>query len=77
MAADAEHPYAEFKMMPIRMKLVMKEQKVPEVLVKCANSNMPIEIRQVRINPGGGARLKLQQEGATASARSASCHPGR
>lgn len=66
MPDDNEHPYAEFKMMGIILKLVMKEQKVPEVLAGCANSNMPIEIRQVRLNPGGGARLKLQEEGASA-----------
>ncbi len=44
-----KHPYAEFKMMPIRMSLVMDERRLPKLLVECGNSNMPIEVRRVRI----------------------------
>ncbi len=45
----ANHPYAEFKMMPIHMSLVMDERRLPDLLVECANSNMPIEVQRVRI----------------------------
>ena len=43
-------PYAEFKMMPIRMNLVMDQRRLPKLLVECANSNMPIEV-QARPHP--------------------------
>lgn len=45
----AKHPYAEFKMMPIHMTLLMDQRRLPKFLVDCANSNMPIEVRRVRI----------------------------
>ena len=53
-ASDPEYPYvkqpfAEFKMMPIRMSLVMDERRLPKLLVECGNSNMPIEVRRVRV----------------------------
>ncbi|MCS7305270.1 MAG: hypothetical protein NZ602_09220 [Thermoguttaceae bacterium] len=52
-----KHPFSEFKMMPIRMRLLMDQRKIPELLVLCANSKMPIEVRQVRINPGRAAKV--------------------
>ena len=52
-ASEPEYPYVkssgEFKMMPIRMSLVMDERSLPKLLVECGNSNMPIEVRRVRI----------------------------
>lgn len=59
-----KHPYAEFKMMPIRMNLVMDQRRLPELLVECANSNMPIQVRRVRIMKTQGGSLDL---GATAA----------
>jgi hypothetical protein len=52
-----KHPFSEFKMMPIRMRLLMDQRKIPELLAFCANSKMPIEVRQVRINPGRAAKV--------------------
>lgn len=52
-----KHPFSEFKMMPIRMRLLMDQRKIPELLVLCANSKMPIEVRQVRLNPGWAAKV--------------------
>ena len=54
LAVEAEypyvkHPYAEFKMMPIHMSLLMDQRSLPKLLVECANSNMPIEVRRIRI----------------------------
>jgi hypothetical protein len=57
LAADTEPPYAEFKMMPIRMVLVIDQRKIPELLGECANSSMPVEVRRVLLNPGGGTGL--------------------
>lgn len=45
----AKHPYAEFKMMPVRMKLVMDARRLPRLLVECSNSYMPLEVRRVRL----------------------------
>ncbi len=67
----AKQPYAEFRMMPIRMSLVMDQRKLPKFLVECANSNMPIEVRRIRLlktqgpasgsgaMSGGGARYGM------------------
>lgn len=49
----AKHPFAEFKMMPIRMNLVMDQRRLPKLLVACANSNMPIEVQRIRIKSQG------------------------
>ena len=45
----ARHPFAEFKMMPVRMSLVMDARKLPRLLVECGNSYMPLEVRRVRL----------------------------
>ena len=59
----ATHPYAEFKMMPIRMMLVMDQRKIPKLLVECANSNMPIEVSRVRL-----LKTQVQASGLGSSA---------
>ncbi|HEX4130454.1 MAG TPA: hypothetical protein VHZ24_10440 [Pirellulales bacterium] len=40
-------PFAEFKQMAVVMKFLMDQRKVPELLSACANSHLPIEVRQV------------------------------
>ncbi len=55
----AKHPYAEFKMMPVRLSLVMDQRRLPKLLVECANSNMPIEVRAVRLLKTAGEQLSL------------------
>jgi hypothetical protein len=50
----AEYPYVkpvppEFKMMPIHLNLVMDQRHLPQLLVECANSNMPIEVKRIRV----------------------------
>ncbi|MFZ5831178.1 MAG: hypothetical protein ACOY3P_13895, partial [Planctomycetota bacterium] len=52
-------PYAEFKMMPIMLRLLIDPQKIPRLLTECANSSMPIEVRVVRMNPGGAKPINL------------------
>jgi hypothetical protein len=47
-----KHPFAEFKMMPVCISLVIDQRKLPKFLVECANSNMPIEVRRVRLLKG-------------------------
>lgn len=55
----AKHPYAEFKMMPVRLSLVVDERSLPKLLVECANSSMPIEVRAVRLLKTTGEQLGL------------------
>jgi hypothetical protein len=71
LAADAKHPYAEFKMMPIRMLLFIDQTKIPKLLVECANSNMPIEVQAVRLRPGSVTSLDLGALTAAAVAQAA------
>jgi hypothetical protein len=65
----AKHPYAEFKIMPIRMDLVVDQRRLPNLLVACANSNMPIEVRRVRIAKTQGGTLDLGAGGGGAAPR--------
>ena len=57
LSAASPPPFAEFKMMPIRMSLGMDRRKIPKLLVECANSTMPVEVQRIRINPQGGLGL--------------------
>jgi hypothetical protein len=51
--ADA-YPYVthvppEYKIMPVRLHLQMDQRYLPKLLVECANSSMPIEVKRVRL----------------------------
>ena len=72
----AKHPYAEFKMMPIRMNLMMDQRRLPRLLVECANSNMPIEVRRIRIQKSAGEALNLAGAAAAAPGPVAKSHVG-
>jgi hypothetical protein len=76
----------QFKRMPIFMRLTIDQREIPKLLTECANSPLPVEVRQLRINPGkaggsegsksapaasgGGNPLRLKLPGGSASARS-------
>jgi hypothetical protein len=53
-ATSTSGPFAEFKQIFVYMKFVMDQRKVPDLLSVCANSELPIEVRQVRVRPLGG-----------------------
>lgn len=59
LAADAKPPFAEFKMMPVYMKLIINQMKLPELLAKCANSAMPVEVSRIAFQPGQAAVVSL------------------
>ncbi len=59
LSPEMTPPYAEFKMMPIYMKLDIVQTKIPKLLTECANSDMPVEVRNVRLNPGAGTAIDL------------------
>lgn len=72
LAADAPHPFAEFKMMPVRMLLFMDQRRIPRLLVNCANSPMPVQVRVVSLRPGQGRQVNL----GLATGPSGSPYPG-
>lgn len=72
LAADAPHPFAEFKMMPVRMLLFMDQRRIPRLLVNCANSPMPVQVRAVSLRPGQGRQVTL----GTMAGPGASPYPG-
>src|SRR4051812_48692261 len=41
--------------MPVRMRVVMDQRKLPLFLSECANSRLPVEVKQVRINRPAGS----------------------
>jgi hypothetical protein len=54
LAVNDNYPYVthtppEYKMMPIHINLLIDQRYLPDVLVECANSNMPIEVKRVRL----------------------------
>ena len=42
-------PYAEFKKMPVMLRLVIDQRRISDLLVCCANSPMPIDVRHLRV----------------------------
>ncbi len=67
LMADADPPFAEFKMMPVRMLLIMDQRKIPKLLVECANSSMPVEVHRVVLNPGRHATINFSRFGGGSS----------
>jgi hypothetical protein len=51
-----------FKRMPVFMKLKIDQREIPRLQVECANSPLPVEIRQMRINPEKGGKNATQGE---------------
>ncbi len=41
----------EFRRLPIRMRLMMDQRYLSELLIECANAALPVEVKQVRVNP--------------------------
>ena len=49
MTLDPATAPAEFKRMPVYLHITMDQREVARLLVECANSPLPIEVRQLRI----------------------------
>jgi hypothetical protein len=47
--AGGTPPYAEFRQLFVRMRLVVDQRRLPELLAACANARLPIEVRRLRI----------------------------
>ncbi len=72
----AKHPYAEFKLMPIVMNLVVDQRKLPKLLAECANSNMPIEVHRVRLLKTRGETIDLSASAGGGGGSFGSSAPG-
>lgn len=57
LPAETAPPFAEFNKMPVCMKLVVDQRRIPELLVNCANCSMPIDIKHIRICPENVVRV--------------------
>ena len=51
LKAEDKPPYSEFNMMPVCLKLAIDQRHIPDLLVSCANSAMPIDVKHVRVSP--------------------------
>ncbi len=54
----------QFKRMPVSLRLTIDQRQLNKLLVECANSPLPVEVRQLRINPSNDAR-KPEPQGAS------------
>jgi hypothetical protein len=50
-AGTADSSSSEYRLVPMTMRLRMDERRIPNLLVACANSSLPIEVQQVLYNP--------------------------
>ncbi len=62
LAADAEPPFAEFKMLPLRAVLVADQRKIAGLLVAFANASLPVEVRRVRLFKAAAGEEDLPEE---------------
>jgi hypothetical protein len=44
----------EYKRIPILLELQMDYLQLPKLLAECANAPLPVEVNQIRVNPGSG-----------------------
>jgi hypothetical protein len=52
LGEDDAPPMAEVNIMPVCLDLIVDQRRVSEILVECANSPMPIDVKLVRYSPG-------------------------
>lgn len=48
--ASGAAPFAEFNLMPVHLKLLMDQRRIPHLLTNCANSPLLVEVRRVNLN---------------------------
>lgn len=59
---DDKPPFAEFNRMPVCLKLAVDQRRIPEILVSCANSSMPIDVKHVRVCPDNNIPFTMPVE---------------
>ncbi|MDR2704820.1 MAG: hypothetical protein LBC02_03485 [Planctomycetaceae bacterium] len=68
LKADDKAPFDQFKRMPICLRLIVDQRRIPEILVNCANCSMPIDVLWVRINPAATKPFDLSAYDASIAA---------
>jgi uncharacterized membrane protein YgcG len=71
LKASDKPPFDQFKRMPICLRLIVDQRRIPEILVNCANCSMPIDVLWVRINPAATKSFDLGAYDASVAASSA------
>jgi hypothetical protein len=56
--ASGSGQQSPFRRMPVFMELIVDEREIPKLLVECANSPLPVEVNQLRVNPTKGTESK-------------------
>jgi hypothetical protein len=74
LPAGAPPPFPELKLMPIHLRLVVNQEKLPLLLTHCTNSNMPVEVRQLRLNKVEAAETKSEASDTTSGDSAPSRH---
>jgi len=73
---------AQYKLVPVRMELLVRESKVPDLLAACANAKLPIEVRRCTLQQAvvakaaAGAAPAAAPGGAAAAAPAAGAAAG-
>jgi hypothetical protein len=49
LKAGSPQPYAEFRQVFVYMKLIMDQRRISDLIAACANAQLPIETRQVKV----------------------------
>ncbi len=69
LAAGASGP-PEFKRMPILMQLLIDQREISRLLVECANSPLPVEVRQLRVrSPEPDGNVASPRPGRSSAAK--------
>ncbi len=55
--APEEAYLAVAKRIPVRMRISIDQKKLPKFLVECANAELTVEVRQLRVNPSDDGSL--------------------
>ncbi|MDD3586610.1 MAG: hypothetical protein PHQ75_05465, partial [Thermoguttaceae bacterium] len=72
LPAETAPPFAEFNRMPVCLKLVVDQRRIPDILVNCANCSMPIDIKHVRICPDNAVSFSMPAPGGVGGIGAAS-----
>ena len=75
LADPTQQPNQEFRMMPVNLRVVMEQKAIPRLLVECANSNMRIDVRAVRILAEKPPAFDVNSTGGDTSAGAAAAVP--
>jgi hypothetical protein len=63
-AAPEEHFLAVAKRIPVRMRVKIDQKKLYTLLLECANSELTLEVRQLRVNPSNDTDMSgMMSEG--------------